>query len=241
MLRIRIKICLLSLVAALLLCSCQAEACSLALHDWQLKLFFKIPVNAPLIPMAEVGVIEGHFKKSVTDDIIWVIKTGVFTPFLKSIVSSFDGWTSRANWRVVPDNKSVIKLAKELSSEEKSPIIIGSDQNYLKIALFFDANSKNNCWQLVIAQDSRIRCIYRDAKEPWAQEFITQSWVSLISYQLPLPGNIISLSAYPVNGNRLSIYEDHPLVETLLSQKRLLRRPDLVIDPYSFDFPDLPE
>ena len=68
-----------------------------------------------------------------------------------------------------------------------------------------------------------------------------QSWFSLIFYKLPIPGNILSFSAYPVDGNRASIYEDHPLVESLLSKKCLMRRPDLVIDPYSFDFPDLPE
>ena len=31
------------------------------------------------------------------------------------------------------------------------------------------------------------------------------------------------------------------LVEDLLSKKLLMRRPDLVVDPYAFDFPDLPE
>lgn len=241
MLYSRLKICFLSFFAILLLCTSQVEACSLALHDWQLKLFFKIPINAPFVPLSEMGILQGHFKKSVTDNILWAIKPGILAPFLNSIVSSFDGWTSNAKWHVVADNKSVLKLAKEYSGSESNPIIVGSDKNYLKIALFFDANSKNNCWQLVIAQDSRIRCIHRDPKNPWAQEFNTQSWVSLISYQLPFPGNVISFSAYPINGNRLALYEDHPLVETLLSQKRLLRRPDLVIDPYSFDFPDLPE
>lgn len=216
-------------------------ACSLALHDWQLKLFFKIPVNAPLIPLSEISIIQSQFKKAITDKILWVIKPGALSPYLDIIVSFFDGWTSEAKWQIISDNKSVIKIAKSFSKEEKKPIIIGSDNNYLKIAVFLDANSKNNCCQIVIAQDSRIRCIFQDPQNPWAQEFNMQSWYSLIFYKMPIPGSIISFSAYPIEGTRSSIYEDHDLVEYLLSKKCLMRRPDLVIDPYSFDFPDLPK
>ena len=217
------------------------SACSLALHDWQLKLFFKIPINAPFIPLSEIAAIQNHFNKPVTDRIFWVIKPGILSPYNDFIISFIDGWTTQIKWNIVTDNKSVIKLAKTFAKDENKPLIVGSDKNFLKIAVFLDANSKNNCCQIVLAQDSRIRCIFQDPNNPWAQEFNLQSWCSLIFYRLPIPGNILSLSAYPVNGSRTAIYEDHPLVETLLSKKCLLRRPDLVIDPYSFDFPDLPE
>ena len=231
-------------IFVILMLSCRitlCSACSLALHDWQLKLFFKIPINAPFIPLSEIAVIQSHFKKAVTDRIFWVTKPGVLSPYLDFIISFVDGWASQAKWKIVADNKSVIKLAKSFAKDENKPLIVGSDKNFLKVAVFLDANSKNNCVQIVLAQDSRIRCIFQDPQNPWAQEFNVQSWFSLIFYKLPIPGNILSFSAYPVDGNRASIYEDHPLVESLLSKKCLMRRPDLVVDPYSFDFPDLPE
>lgn len=229
-------------VILLLLCGVtNSFACSLALHDWQLKLFFKIPINAPFVPLSEVAVIQNHFKKAVTDRIFWVTKPGVLSPYLDFVLSFIDGWASQTKWKIVTDNKSVIKLAKSFAKDENKPLIVGSDKNFLKVAVFLDANSKNNCVQIVLAQDSRIRCIFQDPQNPWAQEFNMQSWFSLIFYKLPIPGNILSFSAYPVDGTRASIYEDHPLVESLLSKKCLMRRPDLVIDPYSFDFPDLPE
>ncbi len=230
------------IVILLLLCGItKSYACSLALHDWQLKLFFKIPINAPFIPLSETSIIQNHFKKAVTDRIFWVTKPGVLSPYNDFFISFIDGWASQTKWQIVADNKSVIKLAKTFAKDENKPLIIGSDKNFLKIAVFLDANSKNNCCQIVLAQDSRIRCIFQDPKNPWAQEFNMQSWFSLIFYRLPIPGSILSFSAYPVNGTRSAIYEDHPLVEELLSKKSLLRRPDLVIDPYSFYFPDLPE
>ena len=218
-----------------------AESCSLALHDWQLKLFFKIPINAPFVPLSEISVVQNQFNNAVTDKILWVVKPGCLTPYLDTILSFIDGWCAESKWHVIADNKSVIKIAKSYAKEENKPLIIGSDKNFLKIAVFLDANSNNNCCQIVLAQDSRIRCIYQDPNKPWAQEFNMQSWYSLIFYKIPLPGYILSWAVYPINGSRTAIYEDHPLVETLLSKKCLMRRPDLVVDPYSFDFPDLPE
>lgn len=228
-------------LAIIMACPEKAPACSLALHDWQLKLFLKIPVNAPLVPLSEMSSIQERFKKPATDRILWVTKPGILTPFLDSILPIFSSWTAVADWQIVPETKSVLKLAKDYASESVPPIIVGSDKNYLKIAVFLDANSNNNCCQIVVAQDSRIRCVFGDSVNPWAQEFNRQSWFSLIFYRFPVPGFILSFSMYPINGVRRSIFEDHPLVEELLMKKILMRRPDLVIDPYSFDFPDLPE
>lgn len=216
-------------------------SCGLALHDWQLKLFFKIPLNAPFVPLSEIGVIQKHFEKAVTDRILWVIKPGALSPYNDFIISFIDGWAPKVKWKIVPDNKSVIKLAKSFSGDEKKPLIVGSDKNFLKIAVFVDANSKNNCWQFVFAQDSRIRCVFQDSQNPWAQEFNMQSWFSVIFYRVPIPGNIMALSIYPIDGVKSTFYDDQKLVEDLITKKCLKQRPDLVIDPYSFDFPELPK
>lgn len=217
------------------------EACSLALHDWQLKFFFKIPINAPFIPLSEITIIQNRFKEAVTDKIFWLTKQGALSPYINFITSFFEGWAGKVDWVSLQDNKSIIKLAREYANHANKPLFVSSDKNFLKIAVFFDVNSRNNCCQIVIAQDSRIRCIFQDHKDPWAQEYNMQSWYSLIFFKIPFPGNILSFSTYPIAGNRFSIYEDHDLIETLLSKGWLMRRPDLVIDPYSFDFPDLPK
>ncbi|GAB4279236.1 MAG: hypothetical protein Kow0029_23060 [Candidatus Rifleibacteriota bacterium] len=90
-------------------------------------------------------------------------------------------------------------------------------------------------------QSNRIRGVFADDKKPWAQESSGMAWISLIFYQLPLPGRIISLAAYPFNNTRISLFEDHSYVENLLGEKLLKRRADLEVDPFSFDFPELPE
>lgn len=215
--------------------------CSLALHDWQLKFYLKIPINAPFIPLSEVSVIKNKFIEAVTDRILWVIKPGILSPYINRIIPFFDGWINKAKWNVIPNTKSVIKIAQSFSNEEKKPLIIGSDKCFLKIAVFLDANSKNNCCQIVLAQDSRIRCIFQDQNNPWAQEFNMQSWFSLIFYRIPILGNILSFSCYPIEGSRSVIYDDPNLVEFLVSHNFLTKRPDLVVDPYAFDFPELPE
>ena len=218
-----------------------AYTCSLALHDWQLKLFFKIPINAPFIPLSEINVIQNQFREAVTDKILWVIKPGFFTPFLRNLLPLFKNWIGQTKWEIISNGKSVLKIARGFKDEEKKPLIIGSDKNYLKIAVFFDANSNNNCIQIVIAQDSRIRCIFQSSDNPWAQEFNLQSWGSIIFYRLPFIGYIMAFSIYPIDSGKYTFYENTDLVEYLLTKKCLTKRPDLLVDPYAFDFPDLPK
>jgi hypothetical protein len=111
----------------------------------------------------------------------------------------------------------------------------------LKIAFFSDANSDYKCHQIVIMLNSRLRGVFPSTKKPWAQEINSMTWVSLIFYQIPFPPTIMSLAIFPVNSTRMSLFEDHSLVERFLALKLLRRRPDLKIDPYTFDFPELPE
>jgi hypothetical protein len=51
----------------------------------------------------------------------------------------------------------------------------------------------------------------------------------------------MSLSVFPYQSTRISLFEDHNFSEELMAKKLLTRRPDLDIDPFVFDFPELPE
>lgn len=217
-----------------------ANACSLALHDWKLVFYLKIPVESPIVPLAEVGAALGKIPENATKQINWITGSTFFSEIAPLVIPILPDWTAKIPWQLVDATHSVMGLASK-NSQDSLPLIIGSDNCFLKVAFFSDANSNFNCHQLVIQQSNRIRAVFADKSSPWAQEINGQSWVSLIFYQLPIPGRIMSFSVYPISNQRQSLYEDHPLVENLLVKRALFRRPDLVIDPFQFDFPELPE
>lgn len=217
-----------------------SSGCSLALHKWELKLFLKIPVSAPLFPLAEAGAAMGKIPEKAARQVKWVADHNFFSKLAPAFLPLINMWTCKVPWETLTPQKSVLNQARK-AEEKDFPLIIGSDKCFIKIALFSDANSAGNCLQLVVMQANRIRAVFPDRKSPWAQEINGQSWFSLIFFQLPIPGKILSFSVFPVSGLRQSLFEDHPYVERLLTERKLTRRPDLEIDPYQFDFPELPE
>jgi hypothetical protein len=217
------------------------SACSLALHDWKLAFYIKIPVSHPFFPLAEFSLLKANFKIMPADKIIWNSEHDWLSLLLSDLIYALPGWPAKAHWILNNNSQSVLTMARQLSAAGKSPVILESALNYLKIAVFSDANSEYNCHQLVLMTNSRIRGVFTDHSSPWAQEITSMAWLSLIFYQLPFPGRILSLGIFPFNSNRYSIFEDHGFVESLLGKKLLRRRPDLKIDPYVFDFPELPE
>ncbi len=216
-------------------------ACSLALHDWKLVFFRKVPVSAPFFPLAELDIAATRLEQASFARIFWVGSHNFIGAVAPAFLPLFADKAARLPWAAFDSGPSLMTLARENYCPGEGPLIIGTDNSYIKIALFADRNSDFGCMQLVIQQTGRVRAVHPDAKTPWAQETIGSSWISLIFYQLPVPGRILSFSAYPVQKTRHSIYEDHSYVEALLSRKILKRRPDLVVDPYRFDFPELPE
>lgn len=218
-----------------------AEGCGIALHSWKLKFYFKIPVKAPLVPLSEMSIISGRFPEKVTNNIIWLTQYGFFTPFTKPFIKLIGGWPSEVEWYNVFDNISVVKLSKRFSQTDEKPVIIASDRNNIKFALFVDENSRNNCYQLVIAQDSRIRCVFSKPDSPWAQEFCGNSWISLIFYKIPIPGNFMAINLYPINGSQYLLYEDSDFVTYLCEHDCLTRRPDYMNNPEEETFPALPD
>ncbi len=221
--------------------SASLRACSLAIHDWQLVFFAKLPISAPLFPLAEFNLLQANFKELPASKILWKSGHSWLGHFLSGFVNAMPDWPAKAKWILTDENKSVISMARNLAKRGSPPVIIGSEQNFLKIAFFTDANSGNNCHQLVLMTNSRLRGIHADSDKPWAQEANTMAWTSLIFYQLPIPGRIMSLSVFPYQSTRISLFEDHNFVEDLMARKLLTRRPDLEIDPFVFDFPELPE
>ncbi|MFZ5950467.1 MAG: hypothetical protein ACOYXC_07165 [Candidatus Rifleibacteriota bacterium] len=230
------------LVSALILFfSGRACACSLAIHDWKLAGFWKIPIASPVFPFSEMNFLNANFKQKPAQTVLWVSDHGLFGVFLAGFIKVIPGLASGLDWSYIKDTRSVLALARQMAAAGQAPVVLGSDRNFLKIAFFSDRNSNLNCHQLVFMLNSRIRGVLIDDKQPWAQETNGMAWVSLIFYQIPLPGRILSLSFFPHDFTRISLFEDHSYVEELLGQKLLKRRLDLEVDPFVFDFPELPE
>ncbi|MEW6708762.1 MAG: hypothetical protein AB1403_02980 [Candidatus Riflebacteria bacterium] len=227
--------------ALILLFNGRVVGCSLAIHDWKLIGFWKIPIAAPVFPFAEMNFLNANFKQKPAQDILWVSDHGLVGIFLAGFIKAIPGLASELEWNYIDNSRSVLSLARKMAAGGHAPVVLGSDRNFLKIAFFTDQNSNLNCHQVVLMLNSRIRGVLIDDKQPWAQETNGMAWVSLIFYQIPLPGRILSLSFFPHNFTRISLFEDHPYVEELLGQKLLKRRPDLEVDPFVFDFPELPE
>ncbi len=219
----------------------EGYGCSLALHNWKLVFHIKIPLAAPIFPLAEINAVQDKVPAEKVQQIIWLTEKTSLNQYFQAFLPFFSDWPARFPWSIGPGKEAIISLAQNLRNEGKTSLLIGSDQTVLQIALFSDANSGFNCHQLVIMQKGRIRAVFPDKASPWAQEVNSQAWLSLIFFQLPLPGRILSFSTYPISGFRSSIFEDHNYVENLLAAKNLRRRADLEIDPFTFDFPELPK
>ncbi|MGM0598875.1 MAG: hypothetical protein ACQETH_03550 [Candidatus Rifleibacteriota bacterium] len=202
--------------------------------------FTKVPVSAPLFPIAEFSFLTNSFKEKPTNKVYWLAEHNMMSRFLAEFINALDGWPSKIDWILLEPDESPLSLARK-SDRNNPPLIVGSDKNYLKIAFFSDANSDYKCHQIVIMLNSRLRGVFPGTNQPWAQETNSMAWVSFIFYQIPFPPTIMSLAIFPINSTRMSLFEDHPLVERFLALKLLRRRADLEIDPYQFDFPELPD
>ncbi len=239
--KLRYKFAVFVTLVWLSLNACTAQGCSLALHDWQQMFYLRLPLPAPLTPLAELDAILDKFPRHSLKQILWVANHNLLSSFSRALLPLLPNWEAQLPWQTLAMNGSVVELARDRRDQSDMPLIIGSDNNQLQIALFADSNSDNRCFQLVLMQTSRIRSVYASRQSPWAQENRGMSWVSLVFFQLPLPGRILSLAIFPVYQTRRALIDNHEYAEQLLAENLLARRPEQVFDPYTFDFPDLPE
>lgn len=251
-----------------LLASHGARACSLALHEWQLVYSASIRLSSPVFPVTEMDVPVRRMADSASE-ILWVtdhkwynyahaIMFPVVYRFLanhlktaelfKSVDEKLPAWALKrlpwpllARWTLLPKTTSVGELAYNMSSRKAYPLIIGSDKNTFKAALFVDKNSNQSCYNLVIAQDGRVRVIHPDPGNPWAKEISSRGYLSVIFYKVPVPGLILNISVFPIGEAIVSMFEHEELVRKLLDYKLLLPRPVSDNDPESIKIPELPE
>lgn len=242
--------------------SCTTEACSLAIHDWKSVFHRKLELSSPIFPIAEASAAWRSIPEGPDSSVIWISKHSVFSYLSSAFVPVFfqlmsalnrsshifltpvnlhSFWLDHIPWLALSSTDSVASLAHQKADKSFSPIIIGSDKNFLRIALFVDANSDNRCFQLVIMQQGRIRLVHANPAKPWAQELQASAFISIIFYELPLPERIMSLSLYPIAEHRAFLIDSEPLILRLLEGGALKSRPPSDYDPSSFELPEFPE
>lgn len=229
-------------LAIILVNTCELSACTLSIHDWKLQLLIEFPLDTSVFPLAEVDHISSHLPEDSTDRLIWIVNKAKHAipafaakPFLK-------GWPAKIPWQFLENESSnLLRTAGAFKADVKAPLIMKNDRIRLRIALFADKNSGNRCRQLVILQESRVRIVIPSQSMPYASEFTARTWLSMIFFDLPCFGNFMTIGLYPVDSARYSLAENVKLVEALLAKGLLKRRPDMIQDAYSDDFPDFPE
>lgn len=262
------RACFFILIFGLLGYTHSAKACTLASHDWKLVGYLKLDTGVPLFPVSEADELLMNDYEQVKR-VFWInqnaetsteILKGLLVPFYQSILSglnlpsyiasglpdtlsskdlsAFD-WTKTVPMIPITSGR---ELQKHLALGSKEGyIVIGSDNYKVRVALFADANSKYQCYQLVIIQDGRVRAVQANTKSPSAKESKGLSYLSIIFYGSPLEGQIMSFSLYPIAKTRLFFIQNETLVARLLYEEKLLPRLSTENDPSSYDIPELPD
>lgn len=224
--------------ACLFLAAQAGFACSLAVHDWQLRFCLDFTPGFTILPLSEIDVLHDRIASGSIREVAWVSDHNAFSLLATIFIPLLRGEHEQASWTPVPSGLSVLELAGKGRS---TCAILGSDQHSLKIALFSDKNSLNRCHQLILYETKRIRAIHPHPDTPWAHETIGQAWISLIFYRYPVPGSILSLSAAPVHKEVAEMLTNLPFIKFLVSEKILKRRPGSEYTPESKQIPVIPE
>lgn len=246
----------------------EAFSCSLAIHEWHLVWYKKLVTETPFLPLCESDIlVKGEFQP--VKNIYWVTPKAnsdftlikallipVYNAFLGSLhLHEYMGvglpvtlspnreknfpWCKALSWLPLENGS---KLGEILNNHPvKDYIVMGSDKNTLKIAIFADALSNNKCFQVVILQDGRLRAVQPSDTKPTATEVRALAYASFIFYGNPINCNFLSISLSPIAGSRCFFFQNEEYADKLVSEGKLARRAASESDPASFNIPDIPE
>ncbi len=224
---------LIILLSAFWLFTSSLAACSLAMHEWELVFDQRISLPGPIIPAQEFPILATRFVPSELSKILWVDSSGPSTAIVQSFKNTSKKWTTGLDF-VVTDQQGL--ATQQISS---TTIIVEPVAYSLRIAMFKDKLSDYRCRQLVIMQEGRIKLAMPHAKPPVAEQHYTRAWLSFYFFDMPVPGRILSIEAFPVSEHLSEAYIDMNLAEGLLRQGLIQRRPDNYVSPYPDGFPQL--
>lgn len=219
-------------------CMQTASACSLAIHDWQLRFFLRFSPEITVLPLSDANALHERVADGSIKSVYRLEQPTLYGAVLNILLTLFAGHDSIVPWVAVSSGNGLVDIA---AREGGSTAVLGSDRHSLKLALFSDRNSGNRCHQLVLYETKRIRAIHPHPERPWAEESLGTAWISLVFFEYPVPGRILSLSAFPLHEKIEDPYSNLPFIKTLVRIGKLKRRPGAEFTPESKEIPPMPE
>ncbi len=205
----------------------------MAMHEWELVFDQRFPLPGPIFPAQEFPILANRFVPSELGRILWVSDAAVSTGIVESFKNTSKKWTASLPW--IPTDQ--VGLASHTLAS--TTIIVEPVHYNLRIVLFKDKLSNYRCRQLLIMQEGRIKLAMPLAPRPVAEQHFTRAWISFYFLDMPVPGRLLSIDAFPVADHLAEIYIDTKLVEDLLVHNQIQRRPDDYVTPYPDGFPQL--
>lgn len=219
-------------------CLQSAPACSLAIHDWQLRFFLRFSPEITILPLSEPNLLHELIAGGSIRTVYWLGKPTFYGTVLSILLTLFGDHDPIVTWIPVSSSQGLVDIA---AREGGSTAVLGSDRHSLKLALFSDRNSGNRCHQFTLYETKRIRAIHPHPDTPWAEESVGTAWISLVFLEYPVPGNILSVSAFPLHDKIEDLYENLPVINSLVQSGVLKRRPGAEFTPESKEIPPIPE
>ncbi len=212
----------LAALAALAGAVLPVSACTLADHAWQAVVFRAWDLDRPVVLQGILSWLVRNVPGQPRE--VW-FKTG--GPGDGGAIDAFramvGGWVAQAAWHPLGPTGGLVERVRTLASEGDAPVAVvaGVDQVRVWAGIFRDANAAEGCFQILVAQEARVRAILTGPVSPWAEERILRSWASAVFYGPPVPASLLALTV-TFDGETPAVkIDDADKVALLISAKRL--------------------
>lgn len=225
---------ILSAIFLIMIFSSTLPACSLGMHEWETSFIVDFPIKGPLFPASEINIINDRLVPGDVKTLLWttdsfdaLFNTMLFRHFLP------ENWPTKQPW--------LFASSSNINSEgvDDKTLLIGPSNYRLRVILFKDKLSAYRCQQLVIMQEGQMRLAMPRSTPPLTEQYSTRAWLSVFFYDLPAPQRIMSITFSPVRGHPYEAYLNLELIDSLLNNGLVQRRPDhyVSVNPQGFPMP----
>lgn len=208
-------------------------ACNLGRHEWQLAFDHRVDLPGPIIPAHEFAILTARFVPAELAKIWWVSDDDFGTSMAAAFRDIFSQWPAKLPFKPI-SRENLTGTGISSTSAILEPV-----RYSLRCLLFKDRLSDFRCRQLVIMQEGWLRLAMPNAVPPIAEQYHAKAWVSVFFFDAPVPGRILSINAYPLQGHTGELFLDENLVTQLLDQNLVERRPPDYVSPWPDGFPEI--
>ncbi|MBU1109498.1 MAG: hypothetical protein KKB51_22645 [Candidatus Riflebacteria bacterium] len=208
------------------------HACNLGMHEWETSMIIDFPLAGPLLPAAEVNIINDRLGAKDANILLWTSESfsELFCTMLsKNLLPA--QWPVKIPWLFT----RVSQLDK--TQTDTMTLLVNPYKYRLRVMLFKDKLSEYRCQQLVIMQEGRLRLARPNASPPLAEEYTPRTWLSIYFFDQPLPQRIMSITFSPIYGHPHEILLNLEFIENLLNNNLIQRRPSDYVSQYPDGFP----